>query len=778
MRTRRPSSCAMRAGAGWIPSTLQCTTPATFETLFPGTGGRCWRRSRRTAGGRFQRPGSRSRIPGLFLAGAACTRPGLPMAATSWLAAEAILAHPPPGLRSPGGPRRLRLVVSRRPEPRRRHGLVVIAFVGSVFSPYYARALRRDAATDPKAHCAINVPVPRRHAAVVDDRNAGRRRSNATPAGCASAEIRSPGTAATSSRGSTRSRCPGRAGSRRDPLAPARPRPSSFGARRHGPPPMVADRPDLRGRGRDERPGAALARARLPRQQPRRQAAGARFRDWHWARPHPGRQRHRRHLRRVPARRRTAGLALRADDGLPRPLRPPPRWTSHAADGVCNAAARCDSVRRPGHAAPLRGMDRSTRGRCSRRHWLGERVRAMHEPGPRPPRAGVGAHAAAVSDAAPRLGPAHPCGSVNRPCRRVGSGVTLLRHGRVRSWSRRFRRRSSTSCHAPGERHQESEDDLGAISGTPVPFIARLRRPMARRSRSRHPSCSKRSIVRDKRRAYAATSRRHRVGSGVRSQRVDEGRRWPAAAAAERRSLGPQCATRQHQPGRPAAGETTALPLTESRSRAVGPRGRFRDRDACRVDAGPAGERQNRPRPARRARTARRPRAASAARRRRVVAVDRAGRARRRGRGHLAIHARGRQSGPAPRPRPRRARCWTAAWQRRGRGPATAPHERAPISTAIMAPTVAGDARRVVLHLVQRLVAAAGGIPRETLDQRVGPGQRDGEAAHEVCHRPVLDLRRGPAGIDRRQALAQARRPPRPGRPGRRRHRRPMRQKA
>ena len=37
-------------------------------------------------------------------------------------------------------------------------GLVVIAFVGSVFSPYYARALRKGAA-DPEEHCAINVAL-------------------------------------------------------------------------------------------------------------------------------------------------------------------------------------------------------------------------------------------------------------------------------------------------------------------------------------------------------------------------------------------------------------------------------------------------------------------------------------------------------------------------------------------------------------------------------------------------------------------------------------------
>jgi carotenoid 1,2-hydratase len=39
-----------------------------------------------------------------------------------------------------------------------RHGLTLIAFVGSVFSPYYARARRRGAA-DPEDHCALNVAL-------------------------------------------------------------------------------------------------------------------------------------------------------------------------------------------------------------------------------------------------------------------------------------------------------------------------------------------------------------------------------------------------------------------------------------------------------------------------------------------------------------------------------------------------------------------------------------------------------------------------------------------
>jgi len=38
-------------------------------------------------------------------------------------------------------------------------GLTVIAFLGSVFSPYYARARRRQVAVKPERFCAINVAL-------------------------------------------------------------------------------------------------------------------------------------------------------------------------------------------------------------------------------------------------------------------------------------------------------------------------------------------------------------------------------------------------------------------------------------------------------------------------------------------------------------------------------------------------------------------------------------------------------------------------------------------
>jgi carotenoid 1,2-hydratase len=38
------------------------------------------------------------------------------------------------------------------------HGMTLIAFVGSVFSPYYAWA-RRKGNADPENHCALNVAI-------------------------------------------------------------------------------------------------------------------------------------------------------------------------------------------------------------------------------------------------------------------------------------------------------------------------------------------------------------------------------------------------------------------------------------------------------------------------------------------------------------------------------------------------------------------------------------------------------------------------------------------
>ena len=70
------------------------TTPADFERMFPGTGGALYGQASHGWQASFRRPGSRSRMPGLYLAGGSThPGPGLPMAALSgYQAALSILA--------------------------------------------------------------------------------------------------------------------------------------------------------------------------------------------------------------------------------------------------------------------------------------------------------------------------------------------------------------------------------------------------------------------------------------------------------------------------------------------------------------------------------------------------------------------------------------------------------------------------------------------------------------------------------------------------------------
>ena len=79
------------------PEFTQLTTPQGFEQLFPATGGALYGQASHGWAASFSRPGARSRLPGLYLAGGSVhPGPGVPMAALSGRqAAASVMADRP-----------------------------------------------------------------------------------------------------------------------------------------------------------------------------------------------------------------------------------------------------------------------------------------------------------------------------------------------------------------------------------------------------------------------------------------------------------------------------------------------------------------------------------------------------------------------------------------------------------------------------------------------------------------------------------------------------------
>ncbi len=104
--SRLMERCGLRLAEG--PSAV--TTPTGFNTLFPGTGGGLYGQASHGWRSSFLRPGSRTKVPGLYLAGGSVhPGPGVPMAALSGtLAAASALAdltlrRPSPRAATAGG---------------------------------------------------------------------------------------------------------------------------------------------------------------------------------------------------------------------------------------------------------------------------------------------------------------------------------------------------------------------------------------------------------------------------------------------------------------------------------------------------------------------------------------------------------------------------------------------------------------------------------------------------------------------------------------------------
>ncbi len=134
------------------PTARTVTDPAGFERLFPATGGALYGRASHGWMASFRRPGARRGCrASTSRGGSVHPGPGVPMAAQSGGSRRRACCRTSVRLSVPAGGYAWWYVDGVSDDGR--HGITVIAFLGSVFSPYYAWS--RD--KDPIDHSAVNV---------------------------------------------------------------------------------------------------------------------------------------------------------------------------------------------------------------------------------------------------------------------------------------------------------------------------------------------------------------------------------------------------------------------------------------------------------------------------------------------------------------------------------------------------------------------------------------------------------------------------------------------
>ena len=163
---RRLAACGLQVMRD--PDRQLRTTPQDFERLFPWTGGALYGQASHGWAASFRRPRVRAAgCPGSTWRGGRCIRDRGPDGGALWSPGCGERAGRPgapcgyaPGYDLAVAPDGYAWWYLDALSDDGASGITVIAFIGSVFSPYYALARRRRhgrGGADPLAHCAINV---------------------------------------------------------------------------------------------------------------------------------------------------------------------------------------------------------------------------------------------------------------------------------------------------------------------------------------------------------------------------------------------------------------------------------------------------------------------------------------------------------------------------------------------------------------------------------------------------------------------------------------------